>query len=89
MSSPEPSLGCCGSSNSVPEQSSRPSRGLQVEQLSAALSLLSLAAKRGAFPIEEFEQVSSVYTPLKAFLSEWQEAITKKKKESIAAAAAQ
>jgi hypothetical protein len=59
-------------------------KNLQIEHLSSALNLLAVAARRGAFSIEEFSEVSSVYGPLDAFVKIWREELLKEAKSDAA-----
>jgi hypothetical protein len=55
--------------------------------LSSALNLLAVAARRGAFSIEEFSEVSSVYSPLEALKEDvriWREELLKEAKSDAA-----
>lgn len=45
---------------------------LRVEHVHVAALSLALAVKRGAFSIEEVENVSLCYKQLKGFLEQWQ-----------------
>lgn len=45
---------------------------LRVEHVHVAAVSLALAVKRGAFSIEEVENVSLCYKQLKSFLDQWQ-----------------
>lgn len=55
-------------------QSSSPT--LRVEHIQVAAASLALAVQRGAFSIEEVDNVSHCYKSLKAFLDAWQKAQT-------------
>jgi hypothetical protein len=45
---------------------------LQVDNIRIAALSLAVAVKRGAFAIEEVDEVSGCYKALKKFLDEWQ-----------------
>ena len=46
---------------------------LQVDNIRVAALSLAVAVKRGAFAIEEVDEVSSCYKALKKFLDQWQQ----------------
>jgi hypothetical protein len=45
---------------------------LQVDNIRVAALSLAVAVKRGAFAIEEVDEVSDCYKALKKFLEQWQ-----------------
>ena len=55
---------------------------LQVENVQVAALSLALAVKRGAFSVEEVENVSLCYKNLKCFLEAWQKAHPKEETQA-------
>jgi hypothetical protein len=46
---------------------------LQVDNIRVAALSIAVAVKRGAFAIEEVDEVSSCYKALKKFVDQWQQ----------------
>ena len=55
---------------------------LQVDNIRVAALSLAVAVKRGAFAIDEVDEVSGCYKALKKFLDQWQLQQQAKEKES-------
>lgn len=52
--------------------SSQSTATLQLDNLRVASLLIALAVKRGAYTIEEVDEVSTCYKNIKGFLDQWQ-----------------